>query len=97
MAVTELETETKYEAGTEVTLPDLQQLPGVEATRVEQERLTAEYYDTADLRLLRAGITLRRRTGGHDAGWHLKLPAGPDSRREIRLPAGRPPGAARAG
>ena len=32
---------------------------------------------------------LRRRTGGEDAGWHLKLPAGPDTRREIRLPLGR--------
>jgi inorganic triphosphatase YgiF len=29
--------------------------------------LEAEYYDTADLRLMRAGITLRRRRG-HDQG-----------------------------
>ena len=48
--------------------------------------LDALYYDTADLRLIRAGITLRRRTGGEDAGWHLKLPAGADTRDEIRLP-----------
>ena len=32
---------------------------------------------------------MRRRRGGHDAGWHLKLPVGPDTRREIRLPLGR--------
>jgi CHAD domain-containing protein len=32
---------------------------------------------------------LRRRRGGHDAGWHLKLPAGSNTRREIRLPLGR--------
>src|SRR6185437_2041918 len=43
----------------------------------------------ADLRLLQAGITLRRRRGGDDAGWHLKLPAGPDSRRELQVPLGR--------
>ena len=38
--------------------------------------------------LARNKITLRRRTGGHDAGWHLKLPAGPDARTEIRTPLG---------
>jgi CHAD domain-containing protein len=32
---------------------------------------------------------LRRRTGGDDAGWHLKLPAGRDERTEVRLPLGR--------
>lgn len=36
--------------------------------------LTATYYDTDDLRLARRGITLRRRSGGSDDGWHLKLP-----------------------
>ncbi|HEY0719230.1 MAG TPA: CYTH and CHAD domain-containing protein, partial [Streptosporangiaceae bacterium] len=51
--------------------------------------LEAEYYDTEDLRLLRAGVTLRRRRGGTDSGWHLKLPAGPQTRRELRLPLGR--------
>ena len=51
-----------------------------------EEILDAVYYDTADLRLIRAGLTLRRRTGGDDAGWHLKLPAGADTRDEIRLP-----------
>ena len=69
------------------------------ASGPEEQRLEAEYYDTGDLRLIRAGITLRRRPGGDDAGWHLKLPAGPDTRREIRLPLGRarPAGARRAG
>ncbi len=33
-------------------------------------------------------ITLRRRTGGLDAGWHLKLPAGADARTEVRAPLG---------
>ena len=37
----------------------------------------------------RAGLTLRRRTGGDDAGWHLKVPAGRRARSEVRLPLGR--------
>jgi inorganic triphosphatase YgiF len=84
-----LETETKYEADAGAVLPCLDALPGVHGTRgPELQQLEAEYYDTADLRLLRSGITLRRRKGGHDAGWHLKLPAGGGTREEIRLPLG---------
>lgn len=48
--------------------------------------LDATYFDTDDARLLRAGITLRRRTGGVDDGWHLKLPVSPNVRDEIQLP-----------
>jgi hypothetical protein len=80
------ETETKYDAADDAALPPLDGLPGVAAVSGPREqRLEAVYYDTADLRLLRAGITLRQRRGGSDAGWHLKLPEG-NSRREIRLP-----------
>ncbi len=86
------ETETKYEATADVVLPSLAALPGVVASHGPQDlQLDAEYYDTEDLRLLRAGITLRRRRGGSDEGWHLKLPVGPeapDVREEIRLPLG---------
>jgi CHAD domain-containing protein len=49
----------------------------------------ATYFDTADLRLARWGITLRRRRGGNDEGWHLKLPAwkgAAGDRDEIQLP-----------
>ncbi len=85
-----IELETKYEAVIGTALPDLHSLPEVRGTRgPDHERLEAEYYDTADLRLLRSGITLRRRTGGHDPGWHLKLPAGAGGREEIRLPLDR--------
>jgi len=85
-----VETETKYEADAAAVLPDLHSLPMVrDISGPDLERLEAVYYDTADLRLLRSGITLRRRKGGHDEGWHLKLPAGPSSREEIRLPLGR--------
>ncbi|HEU5418948.1 MAG TPA: CYTH and CHAD domain-containing protein [Streptosporangiaceae bacterium] len=90
MASEKLETERKYEAGAGAALPDLAGLPGVSAIDGPREfRLEADYFDTAGLRLLQAGITLRRRRGGDDAGWHLKLPAGPDSRRELQLPPGR--------
>ncbi len=92
MVITATETELKYEAPAGAALPqaaELDQLPAVSGTReAEQEELVAQYFDTADLRLIRAGITLRRRVGGHDEGWHLKMPAGPHTRREIRLPLG---------
>ncbi len=50
------------------------------------QHLAATYYDTDDLRLIGSRITLRRRTGGDDAGWHIKLPVGGDTRREVHFP-----------
>ncbi|MFE2313496.1 CHAD domain-containing protein [Streptomyces sp. NPDC059441] len=44
----------------------------------------AVYYDTDDLRLVGASAALRRRTGGADAGWHLKLPMSGDSREDVQ-------------
>jgi inorganic triphosphatase YgiF len=89
MAVNVNETETKYDAPVGAGLPRLDGLPQVAGTSGPAgEQLEAEYYDTDDLRLLRAGITLRRRSGGDDAGWHLKLPVGADTRREVRMPLG---------
>jgi inorganic triphosphatase YgiF len=78
-----LEVERKYDVGPDAALPDL----GVGWTVRPPERFTLEatYVDTADLALRRSRTTLRRRTGGHDAGWHLKVPAGAD-RQELRLP-----------
>ncbi|MCK6211830.1 CYTH and CHAD domain-containing protein [Georgenia sp. EYE_87] len=49
--------------------------------------LESTYVDTPDLRLAAHGVTLRRRTGGTDDGWHLKLP-GPDGRLEVHEPPG---------
>jgi inorganic triphosphatase YgiF len=81
------ETERKYEAPDSGELPDPAALLGLDAgAGAEQLQLEAVYFDTSDLRLLRAGVTLRRRVGGSDEGWHLKLPAGTDSRDEHRLP-----------
>ena len=50
--------------------------------------LEATYFDTRDLALTAAGITARRRTGGHDAGWHVKLPV-EEGRFEVHEPLGR--------
>ncbi|MFB8202171.1 CYTH and CHAD domain-containing protein [Kitasatospora purpeofusca] len=87
MAREHRETERKYEG---LALPaGLAELPGVAATRnAEPQDLDALYYDTSDLRLLRRGITVRRRTGGGDAGWHVKLPLPADTRQEVHLPLG---------
>jgi len=70
-------------------LPDLTTGPVARAIARDTLTLSATYYDTADLRLAREGVTLRRREGGEDDGWHLKLPAddqAPGARDEIRLP-----------
>jgi CHAD domain-containing protein len=87
MADTKREIERKYEATPETRLPDLTRVPGVSAVIDKGvAELDAVYYDTADLRLAAASITLRRRTGGDDAGWHLKLPVAPGVRDEITAP-----------
>ena len=92
-----LEVEKKYDVGGDASVPPLDGLPGV--ARVDEPhtaRLDAVYFDTADHALASRRITLRRRTGGSDAGWHLKLPpetagtgdAGPQQRREVHAPLG---------
>jgi CHAD domain-containing protein len=88
MVMEHREVERKYEADSAVlALPPLDDLPRVASVSDPDELiLEAEYYDTCDLRLIRAGVTLRRRQGGDDEGWHLKLPAGQDTRRELQLP-----------
>src|SRR5258708_32172848 len=86
MATEITETERKYDAPQGAPLPDLADLPGVAAeSDPEAQTLKAQYYDSDDLRLIRHGITLRRRTGASDAGGHLKLPLGGDSPSEVRL------------
>jgi len=81
------EVERKFDADQGAALPDLSGAAGSVSEPVESQ-LDATYFDTADGALARHRITLRRRTGGHDAGWHLKLPAGQDERTEVHLPLG---------
>ncbi|MFF3937953.1 CYTH and CHAD domain-containing protein [Streptomyces phaeofaciens] len=86
MAETKREIERKYESD-DSGLPDLTGVPQVaDVLDKGTAELDATYYDTSDLRLAAASITLRRRTGGSDAGWHLKLPVGPGVRDEIQVP-----------
>ncbi|MEJ7705513.1 MAG: CYTH and CHAD domain-containing protein [Geodermatophilaceae bacterium] len=97
MLRTHLEIETTFEVDDAFALPDLSVTEGVATSGpTQQHELVSTYLDTAQLRLVAAGITLRRRTGGLDAGWHLKLPVGADTRQEVRAPVGaarRPPAA----
>lgn len=87
MADTKREIERKYDVAAGEGLPDLTAVRGVSAV-VDKgvAELDATYYDTPDERLARAHLTLRRRTGGGDAGWHLKLPVADGVRDEIRAP-----------
>lgn len=81
------EVERKFDADPGAPLPDLTGV-ACEVSEAVESLLEATYFDTADGQLARRRITLRRRTGGEDAGWHLKLPAGQDERTEVRLPLG---------
>ncbi|MFF1747833.1 CYTH and CHAD domain-containing protein, partial [Streptomyces mirabilis] len=90
MTHTKRETERKYEvpsAKDTSWLPDLTSVNGIASVVGKGlDELDAVYYDTDDLRLVGASATLRRRTGGADAGWHLKLPMSGDSREEVQVP-----------
>src|SRR4051794_1564241 len=86
------EIERKYELPPGGDLPPLVDLPGVAGgTEPESFVLEAVYFDTPDLRLAARGVTLRRRSGGPDEGWHLKLPVVGEAgtKDEIRVPLGR--------
>ncbi len=85
------EVERKFRVHGLYRLPDLVAegaVVGVEDLGVAT--LDATYFDTDDLRLAREGITLRRRVGGDDEGWHLKLPVsvsgGTGVREELHRP-----------
>lgn len=81
-----LEIERKFSLG-DGEVPDPAGWPGVRAVSAPvTHELDAMYFDTDDLRLANACVTLRRRTGGADDGWHLKLPSDGDGRLEHGLP-----------
>src|ERR1700742_4607414 len=86
---TYLEVEDKYDVGEGFVLPPLAGAGDIASVDdPHTDELVAVYYDTADFRLARNRIVLRRRRGGADAGWHLKLPAG-SARTEVHRPLGR--------
>ncbi len=79
-----IEIEDKFDVPPDFAVPDLTGL--AEATGPKSFQLVALYYDTPDLRLAARGVTLRRRRGGSDSGWHLKLPKAKGVRQEITRP-----------
>jgi CHAD domain-containing protein len=82
------EREVTYDVDAEWALPDLSDaVPEGGRLAEETNELRAVYYDTEPAVLRPLGISLRRREGGADAGWHLKVPAG-DSRSEVHSHAG---------
>lgn len=84
-----VEVERKYDVDGSTPLPEWRGVPGVDAVSDgELRELDARYFDTADAALSRAGVALRRRTGGPDAGWHIKGPREGDGRLEIGWPLG---------
>lgn len=84
-----IEQEVKLAVWPGFVLPDLDGVAeGVLAVPAAERRLEAVYYDTPDVRLARADITLRHR---NDGGWTLKLPDSPViggalRRRELSMP-----------
>ncbi len=70
-----IEREVKLAAWPGFRLPDLDSVaPGARTRRRETVDLDATYFDTADLRLARRGMTLRHRRRGARETWTLKLP-----------------------
>jgi len=84
---THREIESKLRVHALFELPDLTE--NFLVTAGQPFTMLATYYDTAALALFRWGITLRQRSGGSDAGWHLKIPVSLGdsiSRDELRIP-----------
>jgi CHAD domain-containing protein len=82
-----VERELKFDVGSDFVVPDVTGLlPDGGRVEVRTEQLRSDYFDTADHALLRARMTLRRRTGSTDTGWQLKVPH-PPFREEIRVDA----------
>lgn len=84
-----IEIERKYDVDADTPLPEWLAIPGIEAVSTGEVReLDAWYLDTDDRALCRAGVALRRRTGGPDEGWHIKGPREGDARIEVGWPLG---------
>jgi hypothetical protein len=83
-----LEIEQKFDVDPGFERPSFAGIAGVTAAEPVLHHLSATYFDTADGRLAASKVTLRRRSGGTDEGWHLKLPAGAGARREVHAPLG---------
>ncbi|NHI16618.1 CYTH domain-containing protein [Microbacterium excoecariae] len=82
-----IEIERKFDVDPGTPVPDWSTIPGVASVSAGEERhLDATYLDTPSADLARAGYALRRRTGGPDAGWHIKGPLVDGGRVELHWP-----------
>ena len=71
------EREDKYEVDTDWVLPQLADLlPDGGRLDHEVRKLDNTYFDTPGAGLRVFGVTLRRRVGGSETGWQLKVPSG---------------------
>ncbi|GGF25029.1 CYTH and CHAD domain-containing protein [Subtercola lobariae] len=83
-----VEIERKYDVDDTVSVPDLSGVSSIaQVSEPETATLQAVYYDTDRLDLASQRIVLRRRVGGADEGWHIKLP-GDEGRLELHWPLG---------
>ncbi|MEV8268031.1 CYTH domain-containing protein [Microbacterium sp. NPDC076911] len=84
-----VEVELKFDADTDTALPDWLSVADVVSVGAGEVReLDARYLDTTEFALASAGFALRRRTGGGDAGWHIKGPRVGNGRVELHWPLG---------
>ncbi len=82
-----VEVERKFDVPPGTVFPSFDGFSAVaRVERLPSHSLDAIYFDTPKHDLAVHRVTLRRRTGGPDEGWHLKLPTGPDSRTEVHAP-----------
>jgi hypothetical protein len=85
----EVEIERKYDVDEAARVPSLIGAGRVaHADEADAFDLDATYYDTPELTLASARVAVRRRVGGHDAGWHIKWPPLAEGRREQQFPLG---------
>ena len=82
-----VEVESKFEVDDDIPAPSADAFAPLVVDGPDEYELSAVYYDTDNLSLTRHKVTLRRRTGGDDEGWHLKLPAHA-GRVELQAPLG---------
>jgi CHAD domain-containing protein len=85
-----VEREVKLGAWPGFNLPDLDHIaPWVRAADASDRQLAATYYDAIDLRMVRAGVTVRHRSGegGADGLWTAKvpIPGRPADRTEVKV------------
>lgn len=87
-----IELERKFSVPESAPTPCFEHMgePLARSERLPTQFLEATYFDTPGHDLAANRITLRRRTGGTDSGWHLKLPAAggadPGARTELHAP-----------